>query len=73
MLYMKPKLLTVTNHDTMLNLGCDCGVWVLNTPKARIVKRHSRPKNLSLIKFDLLGGFIACLGNLVIVGWSKGI
>ena len=25
-LYMKPKLLIVANHDTMLNLGCDCGV-----------------------------------------------
>ena len=27
-LYMKPKLLTTKNHDTMLNLDCDCGVCV---------------------------------------------
>ena len=25
-LYMRPKLLTAAIHDTMLNLGCDCGV-----------------------------------------------
>ena len=24
---MKPKLLTATNHDAMINLGCDCGVY----------------------------------------------
>ena len=38
-LYMKPKLLTAANHDTMLNLGCDCGVCFLNTHEARIVKK----------------------------------
>ena len=27
-LYMKPKLLITANHDTILNLGCDCGVFV---------------------------------------------
>ena len=26
--YVKPKILTAANHDTMLNLGCDCGVCV---------------------------------------------
>ena len=25
-LYMKPKLLITAHHDTMLNIGCDCGV-----------------------------------------------
>ena len=34
MLYMKPKLLTTANHDTMLNFGCDCGVCFLNTHEA---------------------------------------
>ena len=38
-LYMKPKLLSVGNHDTMLKLGCDCGVYFLNTPEARSVKK----------------------------------
>jgi hypothetical protein len=26
-LYMQPKLLTTINRDTMLNLGCDCGMF----------------------------------------------
>ena len=38
-LYMKPKLLTAANHDTMLNLGCDYEVCFLNTLKARIVHK----------------------------------
>lgn len=25
-LHMKPTLMTAGNHDTMLNIGCDCGV-----------------------------------------------
>ena len=36
-LYMKPKLLTVTNHVTMLNLGCDCRVCFSNTTEGGIV------------------------------------
>ena len=40
-LYMKPKLLTAANHDTMLNLGCDGRVCVLNTHEARIVKKEN--------------------------------
>ena len=47
MFYMKPKLLTATNQDTMLNLGCDCGVWFLSTLEARIAKTCGRPKNIS--------------------------
>ena len=35
---MKPKLLTLANHDTLLNLGCDCGVCFLNKHESRIVK-----------------------------------
>ena len=38
-LYMKPKLLSVGNHDTLLKLGCDCGVCFLNTPEAKTVKK----------------------------------
>jgi len=38
-LYMKPKILSVGNHDTLLKLGCDCGVCFLNTPEAKIVKK----------------------------------
>ena len=34
--YVKPKLLTTTNHDTMLNLGCDCGVCFLSTLETSI-------------------------------------
>ena len=37
-LYVKPKLLIPANRDAMLNLGCDCEVCFLNTPKARTVK-----------------------------------
>ena len=37
-LYMKPKFPTTANHDTMLNLGCDCCVCFLNTHEAQIVK-----------------------------------
>ena len=41
-LYMKPsKLLSTANLDTMLNLGCDCGVC-MNTHEARIVKKKRR-------------------------------
>ena len=54
-LYMKPKLLTAANHDTMLNLGCDCGVCFLNTLEARIVKKHGRPKKLAPIKVWFVG------------------
>jgi len=35
-LYMKPKLLSAGNHDTLLKLGCDCGVCFLNTPEAKL-------------------------------------
>ena len=55
-LYMKLKLLTAANHHTMLNIGCDCGVCFLNTPKARIVKKkHGRPKKVASIKVWLVG------------------
>ena len=40
-LYMKPKLITVANHDTTLDLNCDCGVCFLNTLEAIIVQKYS--------------------------------
>ena len=38
-LYMKPKLLSVGNHDILLKLGYDCGVCFLNTHEAKTVKK----------------------------------
>ena len=35
-LYMKPELLTATNHDSMLSSGFDYGLYLLNTLEARI-------------------------------------
>ena len=37
-LYIKPKLLNATNHDTMLHPRCDCGGCFLNTHEARFVQ-----------------------------------
>jgi hypothetical protein len=59
-LYMKPTLHTVVNCFTMLNLGCDCGGYLLNKLKARISenkKKHGRLKRLAPIKvqFDERG------------------
>ena len=54
-LYMKTKLLTVENHNTELNLGCDCGVCFLNMPEARIVQNRGRPKTLAPIKVWFAG------------------
>ena len=54
-LYMKPKLLIVANHDAMLNLNCDCGVFLFNTPKARIAGKYDRPKRLAPIKVWFVG------------------
>ena len=46
-----PKLLTNANHDIVLNLSCDCGVCILKTHEARIVKNEcGRPKKYSPIK-----------------------
>ena len=70
-LCMRHNLLTAVNHDTVLNLSCDCGVCFLNTPIARIVKKHDRPKNLASIKVRFVWGeFTGCVENMVIVGWS---
>ena len=57
-LFMMPILLTNANHDTVLNLGCDYGVCILNTHEARIVKNECDidPKNILQLRFDLLGG-----------------
>ena len=38
-LYIKLEPFTAENHDTMLNLGCDCGVCFLNTHEAKIKKK----------------------------------
>ena len=55
-LYVRPKHLTATNYDTMLNLGCDYGLCLMNTPEARIVKKKcGRPKDLALIKDWFVG------------------
>ena len=66
-LYMKPKLLSVGNHDTLSKLGCDCGVCFFNTPEAKIVKNEVGQKTLLELRFGLLGEFPggALLGKLV--------
>ena len=49
--YMKHKLFTTANHDTMLKFGRDCEVCFWNTLEARIVKNRDRPnKNIAPIK-----------------------
>ena len=64
-LYMKPKLLTDTNHDTLLNPSCDFGVCILNKHEARSVKKKNKhvvdPKILLRLRFGLLGVFIRCV------------
>jgi hypothetical protein len=57
-LYMMPKLLINANRDTMLNLGCDCGVCILNMyMKLELSKMNVvDPKNILQVRFDLLGG-----------------
>jgi hypothetical protein len=45
-LYMKPKLLIVENHDTMLILIVIMECF-FNTPKARIAGIHDRPQKIS--------------------------
>ena len=43
---MKPKFLSAAKFDSMLNLGCDCGVHFLSTLEARVVKKIcGTPKN----------------------------
>ena len=54
-LYMKPRLLSVGNHDTLLKLGCDCGVCFTNTLEAKIVKKRGRPKKSILVKIWFVG------------------
>jgi len=49
-LYMKPKLLSAGNHDTLLKVGCDCGVCFLNTHEAKTVKKRGRPKKSTRVK-----------------------
>ena len=43
--YTMPKLLTAKNHDTILNLACDCGVCYFDTLEAKIVRKVADPKN----------------------------
>ena len=57
-LNLKPKLFIVANHDTMLNLGCDCRVSFLNIHEARIVKKRGRPKKLAPINFVCWEGLL---------------
>ena len=47
---MKPKLLTGANHNTMLNLGCDCGMCFLTHLKLELSKILGIPKRIALIK-----------------------
>jgi hypothetical protein len=58
--YVTPKLLTTIQHDTMLSLVCNYGVYFLNTPKAKIVTKCGRPNQLRLM-LGLLGGFKGCI------------
>ena len=68
------KLLNAINHDTMLNLGCDYnGMCDFSTPKAKSIKARGRARNLVLLRFGFLGGFMGCVDNLVIIGWNVGI
>ena len=39
MSYTNLNSLPPQNHDTMLNLGCDCRVCFLNTHEARFIKK----------------------------------
>ena len=70
---MQPKLLIAANHDTMLNLGCDCGMFFAQWLEVRIVKKKCcRPKILAPIKVWFVEGFVRCIENSIIVGWSIG-
>ena len=44
-----------------------------NTLEPRILKNVLDQKNQLQLRFGLLGGFIRCVKNLVIVGWSIGV
>lgn len=57
----------------MLNLGCDNGVCDFSTPKAKFIKAQGRARNLVLLRFGFLGGFMGCVDILVIIGWNVGI
>ena len=54
-LYMKPKLLSVGDHDTFLKFGCDCGVCFFNTPEAKTVKKRGRLKKSTRVKIWFVG------------------
>ena len=53
--YMKPKLLTTANHDSMLNFGCDCEVFVLTHMKLELSKGGIPIKILAPIKVWFVG------------------
>ena len=50
---MKPKLLTATNYNTMLNIGCHCGVCFLSKLEARNIKYVVDQKNELQLRFGL--------------------
>ena len=56
----KPKLPIAANHDSMVNLYCDCGACFLNTQmKLELSNIHGRPKKNELqLRFGLLKRFI---------------
>jgi hypothetical protein len=54
---MKPKLLTIANHDIISNISCDCGVCLLSTHEAQMIKNTIDQK----IRFGFLGGFVSCV------------
>ena len=72
-LYRKPQLLnTAANYNTMLNLGCDYGMFFEHI-KLELSKKEEEgvdQNDYRQLRFSLLGGFIGCIENLVIVGWS---
>ena len=67
---MKPKFLTIANHDTMVNLGSDYGECFLNTLEAKIMKIEQ--ENPLQLRLSLLEGFIGSIENLLIVRLSVG-
>ena len=54
-LYVKPKFMTTKNHDTMLNIDCDYGVYFFNIPKDRIVQKKVDQHDLAPIKVWFVG------------------
>ena len=46
-LYVELELLTIATYDTILNVGCYCGVCCLNTHEAQLVRNKVDQKLIS--------------------------